>query len=335
MRQIETLQGLRGAAILIIMLSHYADHLHFLGSIGNSIFMVLSGFLAIYTYRPSTEPLWKEMAGRYWRKARKTYVPFLIATILAIPLSLHILNDAWMVPKIVVYLLQLQAWVLDYTGYGWLILVGPSWFLGTYLFCECLVPVLVPLVRRLGERHLEWIGIAAVAIILILVNANCVWQVSSYYPPVRLCDFVMGMMGGSIAVRAGERLAGRWETAGAVALVLTILAILGQSYIPGVLTRNVLWSVLTVILLIGLYCAEQRQGGMLYAIYASRPLTFVGSISMELFLFHAPIGSYIRVVDNHLLGGGYRWIAVGLSIMVSIVFCMIYHRLRGRVVNTR
>lgn len=150
MKRIGTFQGLRGAAILIIMLSHFVDAVHFLGHIGNSIFFVLSGFLAMYTYRPRKETLWKEMAFRYWRKFKKTYGTFLVATVLAIPLGLHILHDSMMIPKVIVYLLQLQAWVLDYSGYGWIILVGPSWFLGAYLFCECLVPILAPLVREIG-----------------------------------------------------------------------------------------------------------------------------------------------------------------------------------------
>lgn len=64
MKRIGTFQGLRGAAILVIMLSHYISSLSHLGiGAGNTIFLVLSGFLAMYTWHPSQDSLWIQMGA--------------------------------------------------------------------------------------------------------------------------------------------------------------------------------------------------------------------------------------------------------------------------------
>lgn len=204
MNRIQTFQGLRGVAIVVIALSHYITALHNLGSIGNSIFLVLSGFLAMYTYRPSTLSRWQDMAHRYLRKFKRTYPPFLVATIIAIPLNLHLLDDSLRIPKVIVYLLQLQSWIPDYSGYGWLILDGPAWFLGTYLFCECMIPILAPFAASVHRRHLAPAAILVSAGILLIVNAGCPWQFCEYFPLVRIFDFFIGMMTCCMAERAIE-----------------------------------------------------------------------------------------------------------------------------------
>lgn len=156
---IRTFQGLRGATILMIAISHWISALSFLGvGPGNTIFFVLAGFLAMYTWQPSEGSILADMASRYIRKIHKFYITFLVAEVLAIPLSLHILRDAMAVPKIIVNLLLLQTWIPDYSGYGWMTLAMPAWFLCTYLFCECMVPILAPLADRLRERHITIAG---------------------------------------------------------------------------------------------------------------------------------------------------------------------------------
>lgn len=316
------------------MLSHYISPLASLGvQAGNTFFIVLSGFLAMYTWHPSTQPLIQDMVGRYVGKLRKFYVSFLVATVMAIPLSLHMLNDALVVPKVIVNLLLLQTWIPDYSGYGWITFAMPCWFLCTYLFCECMVSILGPIVKWMREKHLDILGIAIPALILIAVNASCVWQVSTYYPLVRLCDFCIGMTAcnvGRSITKSNPRKDTPLITIGMLALVLIIIAMVFQPSIPDIIARNVLWSLLSAAMLAGLYATEIQGEGILHTIFTNEVLVFFGSISMELFLFHTQIGNYLHVIDNHLYGGGHEMITCVIALLLSTVFCVLYQRINQR-----
>lgn len=314
-------------AILVIMLSHYISSIAHLGiGAGNTIFLVLSGFLAMYTWRPLQEPIWIQMGGRYLQRMRKFYGSFLVATILAVPLSLHMLNDALVIPKVIVNLLLLQSWIPDYSGYGWITFAMPCWFLCTYLFCEGMVPVLAPLAIKLRDRHLTVLGLAVPGIILMAVNMTCVWQISTYFPLVRLNDFFIGMMACNIATDARHQNDALYDAIGYAAFCLMIVAMICDPFIPEILSRNVLWSVLAAALMIGLYHAEKCHKGWLYMTFTNAPIIGIGAISMELFLFHTQIGNYLHVIDNRVFGGGHESVTCIIALLLSIGFCTIYQR---------
>lgn len=274
--------------------------------------------------------------GRYLRRLRKFYGAFLVATIMAIPLSLHMLQDVLVVPKVLVNLLLLQSWIPDYSGYGWITFAMPCWFLCTYLFCEGMVPILAPLAIKLRNRHLAVLGMVVPAIILMVVNIACVWQISTYFPLVRLNDFFIGMIACCIVDGDQENHSALYKLIGASAFCLMVLAMIVDPYIPDILGRNVLWSLLSAALIVGLYSAENDHRGGLYSIFTNAPILWIGSISMELFLFHTQIGNYLHVIDNHLFGGGHEVVTCVIAMVLSIMFSILYQSgLNLRFVNDR
>ena len=202
-------QGLRGYAILLIFISHcninFADKeniFKYLWALGVSIFIMLSGYLAIYNMENKKNEfhLFKVLK----RKLQKFYPLHILTLFLAIPLHY---KELFVNPSPIAYgalganVLLVQAWVpweSVYFAYN-----AVSWYLSLTLFLVIATPFIVTLIKKLNVRLLCGSAIAVFAFMVIwcglLQKTLYAHWLIYILPLIRCLDFFLG--GGNAYLR--------------------------------------------------------------------------------------------------------------------------------------
>ena len=218
---IKTIQGLRGVAALLILLSHYTfvkrmgtifpdggveegqNVLMWIGAMGVSIFIILSGFLTYLNYGDRTSPY--DVKEKLVSQYKRFWPLHIITMVLAIPLLLRVymaepINTAI---KIFFNTTILHAWMPHMGIYYSFNAV--SWYLSLAVFFTIMTPIMLRFVKRAGDfgRY----GIPTL-ILIILILQSCIGiagdKVSEFEaigaghwlvyicPIIRFGDFLLG-----------------------------------------------------------------------------------------------------------------------------------------------
>ncbi len=275
---------------------------HALGQAGVGFFFLLSGFILTYTYGGALTT-WPSVAQFYVARFARIYPSYLASIALALPVVAAYGSLAWdksspaeRAAALVAQVLAIQAWFPREEIY--LGINSPAWSISVEAFFYALFP---PLLRSLSRSFaassartvfalaaLTW---ACAAAVFAIPHHADVWT-TFIFPPVRLVDFVAGMLLGFAYLR-GYRLAGpatAWELAASCAVAAGIVAI---PFVPAGWQYGLwllpFWAALIAIVAL--------RGGAISRLLSHPVLVRLGEISYAFYLVHFTI----LIVAEHVL----------------------------------
>ena len=341
MKHSDSVQALRGAAALAVVLAHCLDLsgasgaplLDPAGAAAVSVFLFLSGYLwfvkgvALPPSRPSVE---SSVAGAVSRL--RPLLPLHVVTWGAsLPFlfwGLGVGGAAYGACVAFENLLLLQSWTPVREVYFSCNAV--SWYLSTYAFAVAVSPFLLAAVRyltadgaRLGRAV---VGIAACAVAEFILALAAPAEVSRWivyvFPPARVLDVLAGMFCGAAFTRLsrGELFSLAPTSVGGGGIVIAILVTYGASAgeIPAWL-YSAAWVLPSALIVTPLFSFDR-------VFLVMRPLVRVGDVSLQLFLVHQLVFRYLSHVP--LLGGSPAALLLS-SLALSLVAAVAVARVPG------
>jgi peptidoglycan/LPS O-acetylase OafA/YrhL len=222
--ELKPLTSLRFVAALMVFFHHFPPtqpfaQAHYIGEAGVGFFFLLSGFILTYTYH-------RDFAGPFSTKAAQRFHIARIARIYPVHLATMAICIAWFIPfgapqwnladqtaRVVGTLEQallLQSWSPNANIYASLNIV--SWSISVEAFFYLLFPfMLYALLRALRGRSAAVViaigGALWCAQVVVLLSTKIApltaWALK-YYPPVRMVDFLVGLLLGIAFLRRGR-----------------------------------------------------------------------------------------------------------------------------------
>lgn len=270
---IATLQSLRFVFVMLIFLSHFAygniQPLDAGGDCGVAFFFLLSGFGLALGYGSRLDDGSFRYGPFLLRRIRKFY-PLHLCCLLSFLAISHAPIDG----RVVLNALLLQSWVPDSSYY--FACNSVSWFLSSLLFCYLVFPL-----------AWRWASVRGLVVVLVVYAVVC-WLVPYdrvnallYVNPLaRSVDFYIGLTLGKLF--AGRRQLNPPTWMEPLLLVLLLAALAAYPLVDAKL-RNAPLYWLVLVPLIWVF-AQQR--GPVSRLLQCRPMLWLGSLSMPLFLTH-------------------------------------------------
>ena len=323
--KIKSLQGLRGWAILMIVLWHlnslYPGTLPKLGDRGVEFFLLISGFLiARKCDGPASLDSFRSSASYVLRKIKSSYLLFIIP---AVPVFIL---DVFAGPKkIEVPLLQLlsfcsltQSWIPD-VNICWGV-SRTGWFLPVILYCYLVTPSILKTVRRFGARPVLFAClILQVASELLakrfLPNFYYEWLIY-IFPAYRVLDFTLGFCAWYLFKSPCKEPAPRMLDLIYIAL-LVILA--GLSLMNPVLLKYVLFHPVEIALLLVIVSEKSFLANL---VNRNRVIVRLGDLSRIIFFTHLPLIRLTGMVWRRIYGPDVvipQWIVSLLVVFLSAI----------------
>ena len=270
---IGTLQSLRFIFVMMIFMSHfdYRDIRGFDagGDCGVAFFFILSGFVCSLGYGQRIHEGVFRYGDFLWKRLKKLYPLHLLCLLFFLLVSQTTLDL-----KVLVNALLLQSWVPDPDWYFSCNKV--SWFLSSLLFCY----VAFPFVYRHLSRYLTLAVLLAYTAVFWLIPYEQVNAVLYVFPLVRFVDFYLGMLLYWFYKRKPGMNANSWMEV--LLMVLLFLTLTVYPFMDAKLCNAPLfWLVLLPLILV-----FAQENGVVSHLLKSRPMQFLGSLTMPLFLTH-------------------------------------------------
>lgn len=257
-----------------------------------SFFFILSGFVLAYSSSRSVkQPSCIEfVAGRI----KKLYPKYLLSLMLALVFMSWNFSSVNVLPVI----LLVQSWFPEpsiYFGGN-----GPAWFLSDVLFFACVFPLVNRIVVSSSRPVLLRCSALLAAVYLCLVvfvPAEAVNWVLYIFPPVRLVDFIVGI----VIFRCYRALSGNNLFRGPfivnvvqiLAVALEVLSIAVWWYLSERFSTTLLFFVPSGAMVL-LFALTDSSEGILSKLLNSRPMIAFGGISFEVYLVHVPVIFLVR-----------------------------------------
>jgi 3-O-acyltransferase len=302
-----------------------------LASAALASFFTLSGFVLTWS-APA-----RDTARRFWRRRFFKIFPlhalgwaaavvfFLVTTA---PTPVQGMDSSLEPGPTLTSLFLLQGWIpqWDYLSY----LNTPAWSISSEAFFYLLFPILLPFFQRIDAARLwRWCLWVAGGILLISVASLLIsgppqldWLPFNLYqywivytlPPVRLLNFVLGILLARIVQTGQWKRVARWKL-----VVATIVAFIVTPLLPFPFIFSAVLFVPLVLLIPNLALADLEGRGR---VLRSRVLVALGAASYAFYIIHFPIMLVIR----HLVGPDRRFdagtgflIASGTLVVAQLV----------------
>ncbi|MFJ1751246.1 acyltransferase family protein [Streptomyces sp. NPDC088116] len=341
-KTLPALGGMRFVAAILVFTSHIASQPFFrntdinstlqmpmdrLGPLAVTFFFMLSGFVLTWAGIPdkSRTTFWRRRAVRVY----SLHLPvFLLALVLVVWLQEPTMGrSVW--DGALSNLFLVQSWIPDYHEYG---SINPvAWSLSCEMLFYATFPFLFAFFSRVREDLLwRWVigvSVAAMAIpsigLLLPAHSPLPWDPEmpelrywfiSMFPPVRLLEFVLGILMAQIVMR------GRWAGPKPLVCVALFAGTFAVSFLlparlwPGVLTIPL------IALLLGSVAARDVRGTGSWL--GTRAMVRLGELTFAFYVIHYLVIQY----GHRFLGGdqGYyrQWdtpAAVGLTVLAFAV----------------
>jgi peptidoglycan/LPS O-acetylase OafA/YrhL len=308
--RLDSLTGLRFFAALVVFGYHllgffyftapYAamTHVFVQGVVGVSFFFVLSGFVLTWSHHRG------DRAGAFYRRRVARIGPLHVATwlLMGIVLVAYATRPAlWPATASLLLLAPWTPWLANH-----LTMNNPSWSLGCEAFFYALFPLLYALLHRWspGRRRLLGLGAVVAALVVAVVaspapdGSTAFWFVY-FFPPVRLLEFVLGMLLALELADADRGLfAHRRLPFGAIGL-LAVGAYVADSWAPTAYQAVVVTLVPFALLIVAAAQADQLGRP---SVLRWRPLVVLGVWSFAFYLVHWAVLTVLLHEDPRHLG---------------------------------
>jgi peptidoglycan/LPS O-acetylase OafA/YrhL len=288
------LDGLRGIAVLLVVVMHGDDGLLSGGYIGVDVFFVLSGFLITCLLVEEQESTGRiSLCSFYVRRARRLGPALLLLIVAGGLLAVWMPTTRGSTPYLVGALGALcdaNNWLLVY-GHARLGLLTPSWSLAVEEQFYLLWPVVLAMLlhRRVSERRLM-IGLGVVILVAVAATAT----LAALFPHGNLYD---SSIPHAAELTVGCLTAFAWRSsrtpgwiAGRVGSTIPIGTLAGLAVLTHIDTADPIWClVATAATAVLLLAAVHRPTGWLQQFLRSRILTKTGRISYGMYLYNLPV----------------------------------------------
>ncbi len=345
-KKLPSLQALRALAFIGIFTCHAG--LTQLGAWGASVFLVLSGFLMVYTYYDRELDTSPKGAVRFAaKKIGKLYPLHIIMLVAALPFvvrgliqafSLHGLVKAG--AQVVLNALLLQSWIPKSASY--FSLNGVTWYLSICVFLYLMFPYLLKVIQRYRGRVIACVSIVIVfcvqfGIAFLLRNMTVPMSVSdnlakwvTYICPVfRLGDFFIGCNLGYLFLKRKGSLPMVVASIGEI-LVLLALVVSQKIFNGHYGFFSTEWFILTVLyvptsaLLVYLFAAKE---GILTGLLTNPVLIAIGNVSGSAFLIHQIVIRYLWEIRARVGGTWFNnWVVLVLAAGITGLLIWIYQQ---------
>ena len=328
LRYTPALDGLRGVAVLCVLVFHLGRGRLEGGFLGVDLFFVLSGFLI-------TSLLLQEVAAKggidfrtFFLKRALRLLPVVVAMLLAVwafgiltgvPLATNMGGILRTGGAAIGYVAN---WVMALGSTEWPFTLHHLWSLAIEEQFYLVWPVLCALV--LWKRP-SYVTLAGVAAAIALASALWRWHMLGPVPSfarlyfatdTRADGLLIGCAAGALVARFG---APRSRLANAVALVAGIVAV----GIVASASMTSPWMYSYGFISANLACAGLIVAGLspgwLAAGMSARPLVQIGRISYGLYVWHWPVYLYLDSLTLYLGAGAYDAVKVILTALVSVL----------------
>ncbi len=326
-RRLRSVQGLRGVAVLLVVLFHVGAPIG-AGFIGVDVFFVISGFVitrlvlsrSAGTMRLSLRDFW---AGRVRRLAPALGLAILLTLLLSIPFASPVgtQNDTGITAVASVLWIANTVLAVLTLGYFadsavqnpllhmWSLAVEEQFYLA---FPLIVVAVLWWLRRRGGSDRIRTFTIVisvvtALSLVasVVLTYANLPFGIGptlAFYAPVtRAWEFGAGALVALAPALVAARRAQWLSASGAALIVVSLIVIDDPSIFPGYIA-------LLPVIGSSLICWSASSAGE--KVLSSGPMVWIGDRSYGWYLFHWPL---IVLAADFLTGPGAALIALGLA----------------------
>ncbi len=343
-RDYDFLDGLRGVAILMVLVCHYIyvnpkagplgqfiGGLAMAGGSGVTLFFTLSGFLLSWPFwkRKFSEAAQAVPAGYGWRRFWKIYPPLALSVVLLTPL----------------YVLARHDWSCFLIGAQWLVglpFLFPvsdkcnvvMWSLVIEVHFYIVLPLLFICVKKIPAKFCLW---ALPLIFLVVpVGYRCITGLSHTIHPIinahfpsALDAFALGVLIAGLETSKVMKIT--WAKLGLLGLVLLPLALLGSAWLhvypeSGQLVAGEALSWLVKIAAACLLCFVADPQQPVAKLLCAPWLRWCGIVSYELYLFHQPIVLWARQYFGPADGSLYKYalIIVGCLLSSLLLTAVVY-----------
>ncbi|MEV7521446.1 acyltransferase [Streptomyces sp. NPDC091371] len=287
------------------------------GAVGVSFFFILSGFVLTWSARQG------DPARAFWRRrAAKIYPNYVLAFAISV-VGLYATGHAVGFLVGASNLALLQAWWPDpavYFGAN-----SVSWSLACEAFFYALFPALLPVLRRIRPERL-WASAAACAaavfavpVVAVLLPAERHYWFVYIFPPVRLLEFVLGILM-ALVVKSG-----RWPRipVWSVAVLLVVAYAVTPYFPPDAETSAV--TVIPFALLIPAVAVADIEGKA--SVWRTRTAVWLGEISFAFYLIHqSVIVDLMRGLDAQGSPPAQAWTLTIGALALSVALAGLMHR---------
>jgi len=306
--KIDALTGLRWFAALAVVFDHNVPggktpraitQFFMSGSMGVTVFFVLSGFVLAYSYEKRLNPITsKNLVEFYVNRLLRVYPLYLLAFCVVVLPDLGLLDGPWFQQ-----LFMIQTWNknLDFV----MGINAPSWSVSVEVFFYLCFPLILAALRRIKDSFensvLLFLMICAILIVGAVLFQHQGWASLPpdnpasahrwlYRSPIfRLSDFVLGIATfkmaqhckGSISVKMAN-----WIVAGSLVFILISMASPWPSESPW--KYDALFAIPSAVGIFGLVVATTRIGRIL----GWRPFVMLGECSYAFYILMAPVALF-------------------------------------------
>ena len=340
-RRIRTLQGLRGWAILMIVLWHlntiFPRTLPKLGDRGVEFFLLISGFLIARKCHHSAElDAFRGSASYVLKKVKSSYGLYFLP---AVPVFLlDVLAGQAVVEAPVLQLVSfaslLQSWVPD-PRVCWAV-SRTAWFFPVLLYCYLITPLLRKAVRRFGAGGILFACLALQVVSELLARRflpEFLYEWLIYIcPAYRALDFTLGFCAWHLLRKQSETGApgksGKQNRFAAdLVYIVLLLALAGLSLLRPVSLKYVLFHPFEIALLLLIVSEKSAAANLLNG---NRILVRLGDLSRIIFFTHLPVIRLTGIVWRRLFSPDLLFPLWLVSFLMVFLAALAVEKLIGR-----
>ncbi len=341
-----SIQALRGFAIMLIVMSHVVGHaFDFGGESGVCFFFVMSGFVLSIANEERLRT--GQFATRRFvaHQLRKFY-PLLLLSVLFFVFAYWHAGYPLDHERLLTNLLLIQTWFCsDRLVFSY---VGSSWFLCDILVFYLFFKALNRHVMRMNVKSLVLTSVVVMAMYLpfvVLIPSERFNYTLYSFPIFRLIDCCLGIVLYRFAVSGcGANLIGKpsprsfgFQCLGLLLLFSSFcLAFFAYRDVLPVNFRGVAFFWPFAILFILLLMAIERSCPSFFSMPAIKVLTFLGDISMEIFLTHEVAIYVVNVVmEQQGIYATHPFVVYAFHAVAIILFAWLARQALGRLLAKR
>lgn len=309
MMRYSALDGLRGTAAFIVVISHFTNRTGFLGGaagfgagqLGVMLFFLISGFLMgrLYVELPFT---WANV-GEFAKKRVARVVPLFFFVVLASAAAFAVLGKSSRLYRIDAGNLFPHLLTLDGVSVLWTIPVEIHFYLVFPLFWLCFA--------RLGRVATVAVLVAIAVAGLTILNAP--GRSLLYHIHYFATGVIVSLLIPRRPLRGGYPLDALF-----IASCLAVVAIM-----PNVATQlfgghlGPIWKSWIALAVLTTVLASSLLSGLATAVLGSRPFAFLGDISYSVYLLHLPL---LTTLDRLHIRNTWLFLAVFIGLLIPLAY---------------
>lgn len=309
-KKINAFQGLRGYAIILIFLSHCTFSLNsyghsttmWLGGLGVSLFIMLSGYLLVLQNNQNTGLIPFDTLKR---RIKRFYPLHLVTLIISLPFSISAFMHGGIMKQFVKLLFNvtlMQSWIpLSSVYYSF---NAVSWYLSLTVFFIIVGPFTLKLINKIQTKWL--IGILAIGLLFEVMYCFLVKDLSIVHwlvyilPVVRYVDYFAGGVLCAIVKNHKTVMAYNITWMIVATSIMTGAIIILSIDTNSEFFSTAIWFVPSILTIVSISFGEQ-ESKIIKTVFSNKAITFMGNISFEFFLIHQLVIRYIKVLSNKLI----------------------------------